>query len=75
MIGRIHEYQEFVAGICECVYVLSLILQDGVGLAADSLTGYKDNQFNSNNGGNTNPQVSGGIEIGTNVCGGDTTCP
>jgi hypothetical protein len=38
-------------------------------------TGYKDNQFSDNNGGNANPQVFGGIEIGTNICGGDTTCP
>lgn len=47
----------------------------GRGLSANASTGYKDNQFNNNNGGNANPQVSGGIEIGTNICGGDTTCP
>ena len=38
-------------------------------------TAYEGNQFDNNNGGNANPQVSGGIEMGTNICGGDTTCP
>lgn len=38
-------------------------------------SGYKGNVLNDNNGGNANPQVLGGIEIGTNVCGGNTTCP
>jgi hypothetical protein len=33
-------------------------------------TGYSNNQFD-NNGGNANPQVSGRIEMGTNVYGGD----
>ncbi len=43
----------------------------------DSATGsgHKENQFDNNNGGNANPQVTGGIEIGANVCGGDTACP
>ena len=41
----------------------------------DATSAYKDNYFDGNNGGNENPQVSGGIEIGTNICGGDTTCP
>lgn len=38
-------------------------------------TAYSNNQFDDNNGGNPNPQVSGGIETGANVCGGNTTCP
>jgi hypothetical protein len=45
------------------------------GLSAGSGSGYGSNVFNLNNGGNASPQVSGGIEIGTNVCGGDTICP
>jgi len=46
------------------------------GLLAGGSTGYGSNQFDGNNGGNLNPQVGGGgPEIGTNVCGGDTTCP
>ena len=38
-------------------------------------SGYADNVIDNNNGGNANAQVSGGVEMGTNVCGGDTTCP
>lgn len=41
------------------------------GLMAIDYTGYADNNFYCNVGG----EVSGGIEIGTNLCGGDTTCP
>jgi len=38
--------------------------------------GYGQNVIRDNNGGNANPQVTGdGLEIGTNVCGNDTTCP
>lgn len=51
---------------------------DGFGLSggsAEDASGYSDNYFAYNNGGNANPQVSGGLEIGTNACGGDTTCP
>lgn len=48
----------------------------GLGLRDSSgVTGYSQNHFDNNNGGNANPQVSGGIETGTNICGGDTTCP
>jgi hypothetical protein len=47
----------------------------GIGLSANTSTGYKDNQFQNNNGGNANPQVSGGTQIGTNICGGNTSCP
>jgi hypothetical protein len=38
-------------------------------------TGYKGNRFDDNNGGNTNPQTSGGLQTGINICGGNTTCP
>ena len=38
-------------------------------------SGYSGNVFNGNNGGNVNPQTSGGFQLGTNICGGDTTCP
>ena len=38
-------------------------------------SGYSNNVFVGNNGGNANPQVSGGVEMGTNMCGGNTTCP
>lgn len=49
-------------------------LSHGMTLAAG--TGYAQNIINANNGGNSNPQVSnGGIQIGTNICGGDTICP
>ena len=49
---------------------------DGYGLV-DSLgtTGYSNNHLTGNNGGNANPQVSGGIDLGGNVCGGDAICP
>ncbi len=46
----------------------------GYGLRT-GFTGYVHNVFNNNNGGNTNPQVSSGIEMGMNICGADTTCP
>lgn len=48
-----------------------------VGLAGGTATGYKDNIFVDNNGGNANPQVNAFaiIEIGTNICGTNTTCP
>ena len=38
-------------------------------------SGYGGNVFTVNNGGSANPQVSGGFELGTNICGGDTICP
>ncbi len=46
-----------------------------VGLQLDTPTGYAGNVLDNNNGGNTNPQVSEGVEILPNLCGGDTTCP
>lgn len=33
------------------------------------------NVLNYNNGGNTEDQTSGGLQIGINVCASDTTCP
>jgi hypothetical protein len=50
-------------------------LDSGSSMGRSGGTGYGNNQFSNNNGGNANPQVSGGIEMGTNICGGDTTCP
>jgi len=47
----------------------------GVGLFLDTLSGYTNNVLNDNNGGNTQPQVANGIQMGTNICGGDTICP
>lgn len=47
----------------------------GAGLRLDSTTGYARNVLNFNNGGNANPQVLNGINLGQNVCGGDTVCP
>jgi hypothetical protein len=40
-----------------------------------STAGFAGNQLWNNNGGNANPQMSGGVSIGANVCGLDTTCP
>lgn len=45
------------------------------GLSLSTNTGYVGNVVNENNGGNGFPQVSGGDEMGTNICGGDTSCP
>jgi parallel beta-helix repeat protein len=46
------------------------------GLSLTSDTGYANNVLSGNNGGNANPQVTGGaIEIGANLCGNDTICP
>lgn len=35
-----------------------------------STAGYSGNQFYDNNGGNANPQRTGGVSLGANVCGG-----
>ncbi len=45
------------------------------GLDLTSGGGYVNNVLAGNNGGSANPQVSGGFEMGTNVCGANTTCP
>lgn len=47
----------------------------GLGLSLGSETGYGQNVVNSNNGSPLNPQVSGGIQVGVNICGGETSCP
>jgi hypothetical protein len=47
----------------------------GFGLNLGTGSGYGDNVIDGNNGGNLNAQVSGGIEIGTNLCADNTTCP
>lgn len=48
---------------------------DEFGLSASGDCGYVDNSFAANNGGNSNPQVSGGVDLGSNLCGTDTSCP
>jgi hypothetical protein len=53
----------------------SVISSGGFGLNIAPPVGYSNNIIDLNNGGNFNPQVSSAVEIGTNVCGGDTTCP
>lgn len=45
------------------------------GLSLGATAGYAVNNVNDNKGSNTSPQVSGGINLGQNVCGGDTVCP
>jgi hypothetical protein len=47
----------------------------GVGLQFGAGSGYANNVVEQNNGGSGNPQVSGGLEIGSNVCDGDLVCP
>lgn len=37
--------------------------------------GYSGNVLTSNNGGDANPQVDGGTDLGGNLCGTRTTCP
>lgn len=43
----------------------------GVGLRLSAGTGYSQNVVDSNTGGT----VISGIQIGTNLCDGNTTCP
>ena len=47
----------------------------GLGLNLGLLTGYVNNVLQNNAGSNDGAQVSGGVELGTNVCGVDTLCP
>jgi hypothetical protein len=49
----------------------TIVSNGGVGLQLGLSAGYARNVLRNNTGG----QVSGGIQIGTNLCGGDTTCP
>jgi hypothetical protein len=37
--------------------------------------GYRSNVLTGNNGGDANAQVSGGLQLGPNVCGIDLVCP
>jgi hypothetical protein len=53
----------------------SVAKNDGFGLLLTPNSGYVQNVITQNNGGTGNPQVSGGIEIGTNLCDTNTTCP
>jgi parallel beta-helix repeat protein len=54
----------------------SVTSNGGVGLSlAIGGSGYLQNVLSDNNGGNANPQVSGGIELGKNLCGLDAICP
>jgi hypothetical protein len=45
-----------------------------LGLRLESTAGYVHNVLTGNNGGNANPQASGGIQMGANVCG-TALCP
>lgn len=45
------------------------------GLRLGERVGYTQNVITDNGAGNAYPQVSGGIEMGTNLCGTNTTCP
>jgi len=45
------------------------------GLTLVGGSGYRSCVLTGNNGGDANAQVSGGFQLGTNVCGTDTTCP
>jgi hypothetical protein len=47
----------------------------GSGLTLVGGAGYRSCVLTQNNGGDANPQVSGGYQLGTNVCGTDTVCP
>lgn len=47
----------------------------GVGMVLGGLTGFMGNVLTENNGGNLQPQLSGGAALGTNVCGaGGPSC-
>ena len=46
----------------------------GFGLLMVTNVGFVNNVLNGNNGGNANPQLSGGIKLGSNICGG-VLCP
>ena len=45
----------------------------GLWLAAGA--GYEDNTLHMNNGGLTEPQIQGGVPLGTNVCNQSPICP
>jgi len=58
-------------GTASAVEGNSVAGNSGVGLVLGANSGYAQNVIDSNAGGT----VSGGIEMGTNVCDGNTTCP
>lgn len=45
------------------------------GLILGAGSGYRSNVVTGNNGSDAVAQVSGGLQLGTNVCGSDTVCP
>lgn len=47
----------------------------GFGLSLGIHAGYTLNIVHGNNGGDQNPQVEGGFDLGQNVCGGTPECP
>lgn len=47
----------------------------GFGLSLVGAGGYHSNVLTGNNGGDANPQSSGGFQLGPNVCGTDMVCP
>lgn len=56
----------------------TIIENGGLGLALNFVSGdggFAQNVIRANNGGNANPQTSGGNQLGTNVCATDTVCP
>lgn len=56
----------------------TIIENGGLGLALNFVSGdagFAHNVIRNNNGGNANPQTSGGNQLGTNVCATDTVCP
>jgi len=57
--------------------VIDSVSQNNIreGLQLDGGTGYRGNVVSRNNGGNSNAQVSGGVDLGGNLCGTNTTCP
>jgi len=66
-----------VAGIASATSLVSGNVANGNtnGGLVGAGNGYGDNLFDANNGGNTNAQTAGGLEVGSNVCGGDLSCP
>lgn len=45
------------------------------GLLLETNSGYRSNVLSDNNGGDEAAQVSGGIDLGGNLCGADGSCP
>jgi len=57
--------------------VINSVIQGNTleGLHMSFRSGYRSNTLTDNNGGNVNPQVVNGIQLGTNLCGNNTVCP